>query len=358
MAVLSFGLGEELMELCRLLRIIRRYNAAGIPIKRAIELHIEAIEDGKMKNNLREILKELNKGEQFSSALKKQGIFDRYVYELISVGENTGNLGDVLNQLVFKMTNDLEVNRAVNSGLRQIYMFVAFFLAAFVYTILVVLPSSQTFLASIGTKLPAATQLIFDFGTLCQHYWYIFLVVIVGSGVYIVQLAKRYPETIENIKLKMPYIGALYKKQLHYQFCKVFEICLKAGFPAQKALQYTASAVNNHKLKSNLLVAIKNLGERGFDLSEALKKSDKEQFIDLGLYPVLQAGVTSGTLDVVLAEEADEYKKEVLDKAQKLGNNIGSIVVTPLVFLILAFVVLVVGLPMKEALEAASNYGY
>lgn len=351
-------MGQYLVEICRFLRIIRRYNAAGIPIKRAIELHVASIEDGKMKTNLLETLKELNKGEQFSSALKKQGFLDRYVYELISVGERTGNLGDVLNQIVFKMTNDLEVNRAVNGGLRQIYMFIGFFIVAFVYTILYVLPSSQTFLTSIGTKLPAATQLVFDFGSICQQYWYIFIMVIVGVVAYTFQLAKRHPESIENIKLKLPYMGPLYKKQLHYQFCKVFEICLKAGFPAQKALQYTAFAVDNHKLKNNLLVAIKNLGEKGFELSDAIKKSDKEKFIDLGLYPVLEAGVTSGTLDVLLGEEAEEYKKQVLEKAGALGNNIGTIVITPLVFGILAFMIIVIGLPMKEALEAASNYGY
>jgi len=61
---------------------------------------------------------------------------------------------------------------------------------------------------------------------------------------------------------------------------------------------------------------------------------------------------------VILKEEAEEYKKDVLEKAEALGDNIGSIVVTPLVIIVFAFILVVIGLPMKEAAEVVSNYGF
>ncbi len=354
-----FGKGSVKQDdICRFFRIIRRYNNAGVSLMNAVEEYKKNVEKESMQKIVNMISREMANGSSFADALKNHSAFPAYAVEHIRVGEETGKIPEILDRIVETMTQNIEIRRDINNGLKPVYFFIVGFIAAILIALLVVIPKTKELMSNIDINLPWVTQLVLDFGEICQNHWVVLLMIALGLVMFFLHMKKNYPEKVEEVQLKLPFIGKIYRNQLHYRFCKIFALCQKANINTKTALQYTAIAIGNLRLKTALINTAKSIENTGIPLVDALRKEDRTEILEKDIFFILRTGVNSGTLDRILDEEAEEYRKKIASAAKTIGDDVGMSVITPLTILLLIFLGTIIGAPMMSILEGLSKYAY
>lgn len=85
--------------LSRFSRIFATLNASGLPIMNTLEISTETIGNVFYARTLQRVTQEVRRGENLSDALAQAGIFPPLLHQMVSVGENTGKLDEVLGKV-------------------------------------------------------------------------------------------------------------------------------------------------------------------------------------------------------------------------------------------------------------------
>jgi type II secretory pathway component PulF len=85
--------------LSRFSRIFATLNASGLPIMQTLEISTETIGSVYYAGALRKVSEEIKRGENLSDALARFGIFPPLLHQMVTVGENTGKLDEVLGKV-------------------------------------------------------------------------------------------------------------------------------------------------------------------------------------------------------------------------------------------------------------------
>lgn len=341
-------------DLCRFFRIIRRKSNAGIAIQKCVEQYGNICVKPSLKNISQVLIKDLGNGSNFADALRKHSFFPSFVIELVAVGEKTGQLGEFLNEIVFFLEQENDIQQELKSSMTKFYSLLGLAFLAFLMAGFVVIPKIGDLLSSVGAEIPFVTQIVIGVGTTLQNHWLLLpLMAMMLAGGYI-YTKKEHPEKIDYLKLHVPFIGKILRVELHYKFCKIIALCDTAGdIPIHKAFQFTAMAMDNMLLKTALQRAAKDLEISGTQPAMALEKADEKHILNEDLYTMLKSSQETGQLPKVLNEEAEDYRKSILRLSKDVGNKISSTVVIPIMVFIGLLVVSVYA-PLFNMLEAAN----
>jgi len=85
--------------LSRFSRIFATLNASGLPIMNTLHISTETVGNNYYARNLRRVSEEVKRGENLSDALARAEIFPPLLHQMVTVGENTGKLDEVLGKV-------------------------------------------------------------------------------------------------------------------------------------------------------------------------------------------------------------------------------------------------------------------
>lgn len=325
------------IDLYEFFRILCRNVKTGMPPLKCIETYRE---DGQLKKSLDEIAKslirDLNNGVSLANAMRKHAFFPPFVVELVDIGGKTGQLKKFLKEIVFFLEQENDIRREIKSSMFSVKLLLTGVALGFILAAFVVIPKMGEVLKSLGTELPFITKVVLNFGIAMQEYWYIFFFLAMMGVVLFLYVKKAYPEKIDLLRLKIPFLGELLKMELHYKFYKIVSLCTAVGdIPTQKAFQFTAMAIGHLPLKATLQQAARELQSKGNQSETALLKADVNGIFHKSVYRMLKSGRTSGKMSETLEEEAREYQKDLVRYSKDIGNKISASVVIPVMFLII-----------------------
>ena len=78
----------------------------GVPMVTSLKVVINSVANRFMARSLSGVLANVEKGQQLSVLLKKVGMFPELFLQMIAIGEETGNLGDMLLSAALSLEND------------------------------------------------------------------------------------------------------------------------------------------------------------------------------------------------------------------------------------------------------------
>ena len=114
-------------------------------------------------------------GSSLADAMAEHKCFSKLVVQLVRVGEQTGNL----EQVVVRSADILEKRRQLWSSLVTALAYPTLVLVAAIgvtiFMLVSVIPKLQVFLSGLGRKLPAMTQMLVDLAEYVQIYMSYFL---------------------------------------------------------------------------------------------------------------------------------------------------------------------------------------
>jgi len=201
-----------------------------------------------------------------------------------------------------------------------------------------VVPIFANLFIGLGVTLPLPTRIVMGLSTFVGHFWWFFIVGIIGFFFGIKQIRKdpRGRYYFDLVLLKMPVIGVLLRKIAVARFTRTLGTLITSGVPILEGLSITAKTSGNAVLEEALLKVRKAI-EEGRTIVDPLRES--------GVFPnmvvqMIGVGEATGAMDAMLQKIADFYEDEV-DVATKdmlamlepiiiglLGVMIGGIVIS------------------------------
>lgn len=292
---------------------------AGLPIVRSLTVLEEEMGDKFFKEVIHTVREHLEGGDSFSDALGKfPKVFNKMYVNLVSAGEQSGNLDEVLQRLAQYMDNMLRLLRKIRSALAYPAILVLVTVAVVTLLMVKVIPVFEDVYGEANVNLPALTQLVMDTSRFMRANLMIIFggmlaIVVVCTWIYRTPPGRKF---FHQVFLKIPIIGVLIRKNLLARVGRTLSVLVSAGMPMLNSLQLVKQATNNVLIEEALEKAAKDI-ERGESLSTGLRGSG--QFSSM-FVQMVSAGEETGKLPEMLANLADFYENEVNVMADTLSS--------------------------------------
>jgi general secretion pathway protein F len=319
---------------------------SGLPIERALSALAEESEHDKQRQLMAAIRAEVNSGSSLGRALGMHASeFPAIDRAVISAGEESGHLGDVLNQLA----HDLEDQQVLRSKLLAASLYPAIVslvaLAIVIFLVTSVVPQVAGVFAGTKRQLPLLTVAMLGISELVRTWGWLLLLAVAG-GAFGFRLALQ--QTAFRLKfdaawLRLPLIGRLARGYNSARFASTLAMLTAAGVPILKALQAAADTLSNQALRADALEALVRVRE-GAPLGTALAQNARFPGL-LSMFARL--GEQTGQLPVMLQRAATQLSSEVQRRAMALATVLEPLLIVGMGGMVM-LIVLAVLMPIME----------
>ena len=281
---------------------------AGLPLATALSI-LQAQGTPEVVRMVSGLLKEVEGGSSFSSALAKQSaIFGRVYVQLVKAGELGGVLDQVLNRLAETMEKQKDFrSKTQGAMIYPIIVILAMIAVGFIMMIFVV-PKLMSMYKDFGADLPLPTKILIGTSDFFVKFWWLFIILGIGGGAAFAQWYKTPvgQKTIDAFLFRIPIFGTLRKKIILTEFSRTLSLLLGAGVSLLEAMDIVSNAMESISYREALGIATKEV-EKGTSLSQAISRF--EIFPPI-LYQMVAVGEETGKMDEVLLKISSYFEAE------------------------------------------------
>ncbi|MFH1509811.1 MAG: type II secretion system F family protein [Candidatus Nealsonbacteria bacterium] len=298
-----------------------------------------------------EIKEEIIKGNNFSDSLKKYpNIFSELFQNMIKVGEEAGNLEEVLGILSKQMERENELKSKIKGALMYPAVIVSAMIIIGILMLVMVVPNIAETFEDLGIELPITTQFIIGLGTFMAEKWYlsiVFIVILIGFYWFGLQ-SKKVKKGIDGILLKLPIISTLIKKTNSATTARTLSSLISAGVPIVRSLEIVSNTLGNFYYKKALSKAGEKV-KKGGKLSDAL--SSYKDIYPIIVIQMIKVGEETGETSSILAKLADFFEEEVGNATKNMASIIEPVLML-IVGAVIGFFAISMVQPMYSMLDA------
>jgi MSHA biogenesis protein MshG len=341
----------QLVDLVQFSRQMHSLLKAGVPILSALNGLASHALNRTLAKALAGVMDNLHAGRDLSSSMAQfPDVFSVFYVSLVRVGETSGRLEDVFQQLATYLQREKKTRDQIKSAMRYpVFVMVAIVVAITIINVLVV-PAFAAMFAQFGADLPLPTRILIAVSDFTINRWELLL----GVGVALAAGLRLYVRSDNGryrwhkLELRLPLIGKVLYQAALARFTRLFALVQASGIPIVTGLSVVARALDNDFVQERVL-SMRDGIERGESLSNTAAGT---AIFDHLVLQMLQVGEQSGATEELLREVADYYDSEVDYAVDKLSASIEptlTIVLAGLVFLLAAGIFL----PMWDIAKVA-----
>lgn len=316
---------------------------AGIPLTRALHTLGEQISHPTFKETVKSLARNVEGGLGFAEAMRAYPtVFPALYVDMISAGETSGSLVEVLNRLATQLEQEKALHDQIKSATTYPIVVGCLALAVLLVMLVFVVPIFVKFFPA-NLELPVMTRVIIGLSTSVRLYWYVWLLVIAGIvlGVRFYIGSGAGQKQWDSIKYKIPVFGPLAHKAMIARFCRTLSTMLESGIPILNALASAGPTSGSSLVKEAIDRAAQKVQE-GQSISVPLEES--------GWFPPLvvqmvAVGEETGALPFMLNKVAEFYEQEVASMTKGLASLLEPIMIM-VVGGVVALIVISIYLPM------------
>ncbi len=264
---------------------------------------------------------DLQGGSSISKALSKHPeAFSNFYVSMVRSGEEAGKLDQVFGYLADYLERTYEVTAKAKNALVYPVFVIFTFVGVMVLMFTTVIPSISTILTESGQAIPIYTRIVLGISFFFVDYGWLLLIFVIVAGIFAWRFSKtpngRY--TLSELKIKIPYIGNLYRKLYLSRIADNMHTQLASAIPIIRALEVTGEVVDNAVFENALAVAAEEV-KGGSSIADAFAKSPVIPGI---IIQMIKVGEESGELGKILETMARFYRREVSNAVDTLVSLI------------------------------------
>jgi len=349
--------GEEKTPLRLFKRITRKETAlfyrqlatlvgTGIPLLKSLNAVVDQCQNPRFRQVLVDIRDEVQRGSTLSAAMGRHPkLFSRMYISLVKVGEATGKLEMILEQMASFSERDLEFRSNVKTALTYPLFVLTFAFLSISFILMFIMPRILKPLQRLADALPWPTLVLIKFQHFLKSYGIFVLIGLILAFVLIRRYLQK-PEArfkFDRIKISMPLIGQFLRKIAIGQFVRSLGVLAKGGVPIIEALEIVKDVVGNDVISASVSDSILKI-KKGETIAAALAQTT--QFPGM-ITQMISVGEETGKLGEVLLRVADSQDFE-LNSAVKRLNALFEPIIIIVVGVIIGFMVIAVLLPIMK----------
>ncbi|MGA9342693.1 MAG: type II secretion system F family protein [Rhodanobacteraceae bacterium] len=293
---------------------------AGVPMVQGFDIVAGGQTNPRMKSMLTDIKTDIEGGSALHEALGRHPVqFDELFQNLVRAGESAGVLDTVLDTVATYKENIEAIKGKIKKAMFYPAVVIAVALIVSSILLIFVVPEFEKVFANFGASLPAFTQMLVNASRFMVAYWWLLLLILIGSIVALVMLYKRsnrFAHFIGRTLLKLPVVGQIMRQSAIARFARTLAVTFRAGVPLVEALDSISNATGSVVFND----AVKRVREDvavGHQLQLALRQTN--MFPNM-VVQMVAVGEESGALDKMLFKIAEFYEQEVNNAVDALSS--------------------------------------
>jgi type IV pilus assembly protein PilC len=242
-------------ELRDLFKEINMCYLSGISIKESFDIVSSEVEDGDLKNSLNVVLKSLDEGNNLYDSLNLVEEFDNYMLSVIRVGEKTGYLDRVFNELKNYYDRLYNMKKRLKEALTYpVILLITMMIILFVL-VTKILPIFKEVLNSMGTDLNAMAYVLMNIGNFISTFGFtiIMLLLLITFALYIYNKQKYKDLWLVKIFYNSWVTKNLSKEFSTSKYLYGLNLLLKSGNYNEENLEMLNSLVENADIKKKCI---------------------------------------------------------------------------------------------------------
>lgn len=294
---------------------------AQVSALRVFRLLAAEAENPLLQRTLTAISDDLQSGSSISRALANHPtIFSPFYVSMVKSGEESGTLERTFLYLADYLDRMYQVVSKARNALIYPSFVITIFIVVMMLMLTLVIPRISEILLDSGQELPIYTKIVIAISSFFTNYIG-FIVVFLGIlGIVLWQFVQTQAgkRTVDEFKLSVPYIGALYEKLFLTRICDNLSTMLTSGISMIQALEITAEVVDNAVYKEiieNTIVDVK----AGKSFADAIAEYPEIPGV---LSQMSKVGEETGKLGEILTTLSTFYRREVNNAVDTLINLI------------------------------------
>lgn len=327
------GQGFKSREILIFTRQMAFLVSSGVSVLRALNIACTMTENASFKRHINDIIRGVEGGESFSSALrKKPSVFKGFYVNMIVCAEETGLLDKTLQDLAVYMEKSESIKSKVKSAMIYPAVVLSISLGIISAIIMFIVPKFEELYKSADSALPALTQIFVNLSHLMRESWYILL----GALFLIVMGVSQYSKTESGKRNISSLIGTLpLFSKLQFQsglarFCRAFFSLSRSGVNMLEALDIAGNIAGHKSIQEGLSQAKQSVSQ-GKTFAYGLAKSRVFPSLVINMTKV---GEESGQIEKSFEKLTYYYEEE-------LENTIAGLVklIEPMMIVILGSII-------------------
>lgn len=319
--------------------------SAGVDIRSALELIEE--EQTKVKDKLlfNKIKESVIQGNSLSKAMNETGVFSTYEYFSLQIGEESGRLPQILNELANFYNKKIQQKRQLTSALS--YPFIVFLSAfgAIFFMLKFVVPMFSDVFKRFKGKLPYFTEKIIELSDAFSNYSFYFIIGILLCFLFLYSQRNSiwYRKLSSKLILRIPIMNTLISKIYLARFCQSMNLLISAKTPIVKSIELVKKMVGFYPIEVSLEIIQDDI-LKGIPLSQSLSKF---KIYNRRMISLIKVAEEVNQLDVMFGKLAKQYSDEVEHQTSILGSLIEPIMIIFLGLLV-AIILIAMYLPLFQ----------
>ena len=316
---------------------------SGIPIADGMRIIIDEEKSSKGKTLLENIYDNLEMGLTFSQALKDTKSFPDYMISMVELGEKTGSLEKILNELYLYYKREDELKHTIKNALTYpIFMTVILIIVLIILTTKV-LPIFENVFLQLGSEMPKTAITVMNIGTAFSNiaFYIVILVAILGIVAFIMSKTEKGIKTLYAIKNIITKNSKTSETIGISRLLSALSLTIASGYDTFDALDLGMKLSGNLKVEERVKNCI-SLITKGNSLPQALELSGIIKSVHAS---ILSIGFQSGYSESAMNEIAEKYKNTAENKINTLISSIEPAIVIVLSVLV-GIILLTVMLPL------------
>jgi len=329
---------KDIAVFCRQFAVILN---SGITILEAVGILRDQASKKRMREILDDVYNELQKGRVLSEAIMPyDDLFPEFMKNMIRVGEASGSLDTILNQLADYYENDYKIRRKIKSAMTYPAILGVLTVAVVILLMVAVLPMFSDML-TVTVFLMSVSRFMVDN-----------LLLIIAIAIVLIILFSYYIRTeggrlwFDGLKLRLPVVKNTVLKTVTARFARSMSILLKSGIPIVNAMKIMQDLIGNRAVEEKFRGATDEIQE-GKGIAGPMRRL--EIFPPLLIHMIV-VGESTGELDEMLGRTAGFFDEEVEEAIEKAVSMIEPAMII-IMAAIIGVIILSVMLPMVSIME-------
>lgn len=323
--------------------------SSGMSIYEGLEIIAPELPNSHLQKVAKDLLTSYQESGRFYDVIKESNVFDSYMEEMVQIGEESGNLDDVMQQLSLYYERNDDMQTQIKDAVTYPFILMIMMLIVIGVLVLKILPIFQNVLNNLGTSLSPFAQSLMNFGEVFAFIAFIILCVFAFVIIVFLLYSKfSKDKTLQESLLAKTFITKkLYMNISMANITYALSLFLSSGYPIEKAVKYLPGFIKHPILKKKIDIVISAMDE-GTSFADAIKSCSLYE----GVYSnMLQIGFKSGKQDEVLKKLVALYEKDVDSSISSFLNVIEPTIVAVL-SLVVGIVLLSVMLPLMSIMSS------
>ncbi len=317
---------------------------SGVKLNEACEILATQQTNKNVRRIYYSIYYSVNGGSTLSEAFKEhKREFPRILVAMVGVGEEVGDLDEVLEETVEYFEKQHRLKSSIKSTMMMPIIYLVFAILVAIFLMVGVMPQFETMYGSVGGDLPGITVFFISLGNFMRDNAIFLLLGLIALIIGLRLLYKKNEKVqyfISFIMIKMPIFGEVVKLNNLSRIASTLSQMLKNHVPLQDSLKTTWDTIDNQVYK-NLLIDAQKKVTGGDYMSESFEHHYASEVV---FNRMMGVGEQSGELGKMMRNLSIFYESDSEIKVERLKKALEPLMLI-FIYILIVIMILAVMLP-------------